>query len=74
MCLQCVMLAPGPNIGIRTLCLSHILQPFPLAHGLLAANHYGIGIVDCVRRSQKSPRPAKLSSCSAEIEQWDRLD
>ena len=29
---------------------------------------------DCVRRPQKSPRPAKLSSSSAEIEQWDRPD
>lgn len=28
----------------------------------------------CVRRPQKSPRPAKLSSGSAKIEQWDRLD
>ena len=29
---------------------------------------------DCVRRSAKSPRPAKLGSGSAEIEQWDRPD
>ena len=28
----------------------------------------------CVRRSERSPRPAKLSSGSAEIEQWDRPD
>ena len=28
----------------------------------------------CVRRSAKSPRPAELSSGSAEIEQWDRPD
>ena len=28
----------------------------------------------CVRRSAKSPRPGKLSSGSAEIEQWDRPD
>ena len=28
----------------------------------------------CVRRSVKSPRPPKLSSSSAEIEQWDRPD
>ncbi len=28
----------------------------------------------CIRRSAKSPRPAELSSRSAEIEQWDRPD
>ncbi len=28
----------------------------------------------CIRRSAKSPRPAELSSSSAEIEQWDRPD
>lgn len=30
--------------------------------------------VNCVRRPVKSPRPAKLSSHSAQIEQWDRPD
>lgn len=28
----------------------------------------------CVRRLARSPRPAKLSSRSAEIEQWHRPD
>ena len=30
--------------------------------------------VECVRRLARSPRPAKLSSRSAEIEQWHRPD
>ena len=30
--------------------------------------------VHCVRRFTKSSRPAKLSSDSAQIEQWDRPD
>ena len=30
--------------------------------------------IACVRRLQKSPQPVKLSSGSAEIEQWDRPD
>ena len=29
---------------------------------------------NCVRRFVKSSRPAGLSICSAEIEQWDRPD
>ena len=33
-----------------------------------------IGKAVCVRRLQKSPQPVKLSSGSAEIEQWDRPD
>ena len=36
---------------------------------LMNARHFG-----CVRRSAKSPRPAELSSDSAQIEQWDRPD
>jgi len=31
-------------------------------------------LMECVRRSEKSSRPAKLSSDSAQIEQWDRPD
>ena len=31
-------------------------------------------IVKCVHRSPRSPRPAELSSRSAEIEQWHRPD
>ena len=35
----------------------------------------GQGVLDqCVRRFTKSSRPAKLSSDSAQIEQWDRPD
>ena len=42
-------------------------------------NIYGQGKLDgelavCVHRSSKSPRPAELSSRSAEIEQWHRPD
>lgn len=37
------VLAP---VGSRTRCLSDVLQTFPLTHGLFAANHYGVGVVD----------------------------
>ena len=33
-------------VGSRTRCLSDVLQTFPLAHGLLAANHYRVGVMD----------------------------
>ena len=41
---------------------------------MIFANHFETApsFVYCVRRPQKSPRPAKLSSSSAEIEQWNR--
>ena len=46
--------------------LSDIQQPLPLAHGFLAANHYGVGIVDdavadgiCKKRVGQLLRPAR---------------
>ena len=36
----------GIAVGIRTRWLSDILQTLLLAHGFLAANHYGVGVVD----------------------------
>ena len=53
--------------------------------GFDALREHGVGVIagiklvsfwgqTCVRRSERSPRPAKLSSGSAEIEQWDRPD
>ena len=32
--------------GSQTRLLSGVLQPLPLAHGFLAANDHGVGIVD----------------------------
>ena len=34
----------------------------------------GDSLIECVHRSPRSPRPAELSSRSAEIEQWHRPD
>ncbi len=43
-------------------------------HGISGATHRIDDWCHCVRRPVKSPRPAKLSSHSAQIEQWDRPD
>ena len=59
-------LPTGIAVGSRTHCLSDILQPLSLAHGLLAANHYGVGIVNdpvtdgiCQKRVGQFLRPSR---------------
>ena len=57
----------------RTSLLSGVLQPLPLAHGFLAANDYGVGVVDdavadgiCQQRVGQLFRPARNIKLGAE--------
>ena len=52
--------------GSRIRPLSGILQPLPLAHGLLAVNDYGVGVMDdpvadgiCQQRVGQLLRPSR---------------
>ena len=75
-----IALQNGVDIKTVSSMLGHFSAGFTLdtyAHVTTSAQKEAaqtMGNVLCVRRPVKSPRPAKLSSHSAQIEQWDRPD